>query len=171
MDDREFTDYKDSRYKKALKYYDKKAIKNSLLYHFCSIYIIVVAISIAPIITLFPTINLSYLNIDGKSIAALLSPTVAIIAGILSHFKFHENWLSYRATWDALKHELHFRNAKIDAYENAKDRNSLFIERVESLISTEGSEWFARQATKEHLEKTLVKRSKTRSKFHLKLLC
>ena len=39
--------------------------------------------------------------------------------------------------------EIHFYNANIDAYEDIKDKEALFVERVESLISRENTLWIS----------------------------
>lgn len=152
MTDDEFVTYRNGRYAEALKYYDDRANTNRRLYHICSVYLIVVSVGIAPILMINP---FGY----GKVIAVVLSPTVAIVTAIASHFRFHENWLSYRVTWDALRHEVHWRDAKIHDYQNAGDRNALFVGRVEILISREGAEWFNRHLHKEQGSTTTIAKS------------
>lgn len=145
MTDEEFAIYRDGRYEKALEYYDDRAKRSKFGYRFCSIYVLVVSVAITPILTT---------NLISREIAviivALLAPTAAIAAGIAAHFQFHENWLSYRATWDTLKHELHWRDAQVYDYKDAQDRNAHFVERVEVTISQEGCDWLKRQPGKEY---------------------
>ena len=144
MTDEEFVAYRDGRYQSIMAYYDARAINNQKAYRFCSNYVLIVSVAITPILTL------DLLKKESAMIiAALLAPTVAIVSGIASNYKFHENWLSYRATWDALQHELHWRDARAHEYKDAPDRNALFVERVESLISREGSEWLNRHVRKD----------------------
>ena len=142
MTDNEFAAYRDGRFSKILEFYDSRAITNQKRYHFCSMYVLATSVAIAPILA----INLIAKN-NGTIAAAILAPTVALANGIAAHFKFHDNWLSYRATWDALNHELARRDAGIGAYQNASDRNALFVERVEDLITKEGSDWYSRLTT------------------------
>jgi hypothetical protein len=141
MTDEEFEAYRAGRYSGILEFYDLRAIANQKRYHFCSVYVLVVSVAIAPILA----IDLLAVN-WGKIIAAILSPTVALVNSVATHFKYHDNWLSYRATWDALNRELAFRNAAIGSYENCKDRNAVFVARVEEAITKEGSNWYSRQA-------------------------
>ena len=153
MTDEDFVAYRDTRYKEALDYYDDRAKKSQQGYHGFSIYILGISVAISPILTL-DIFDVTIFGLNGRVLAAILAPTVALAAGILAHFKLHENWLSYRSTWDALRHEEHFRNSKIFEYKEAEDRNKLFVERVEMLISKEGQEWLCRQVQKKNEGKT-----------------
>lgn len=146
MTDEELVAYRDSRYEEALKYYDKRANTNRVCHRICSIYVLVASVAVTPILTIPHS-----LRGCEKLIAAVLASTVAIATGIAAHFRFHENWLGYRATWDALQHELHWRNAQVQDYKNSEDRNALFVEKVEALMSKEGTEWLGRHARKENV--------------------
>ncbi len=152
MTDEEFMTYRNGRYESAMKYYDDRAITNQRGHRFCSIYTLVVSVALTPILILDP-------KGAGKIIAAILAPTVAIVTGIASHFQFHENWLSFRATWDALKHELYWRDAQLYEYKEAADRNALFVERVELLISKEGTDWLTRHIQKENVLTSVAKKA------------
>lgn len=144
MTDHDFILYKDGRYKEALNFYDDRANKNRFWYRVCSVYVLIVSVAIAPILLLIvKPIALGVLILDGKTIAAILSPTVAIVTGIVAHYRCHDNWLRYRAAWDALKHEVHWHDAQVGPYVNASDKHAQFVERVESIILNEGSDWLA----------------------------
>jgi hypothetical protein len=77
-------------------------------------------------------------------IGGFLSASVVVATAIESHFQFNENWLTYRATWDALQREPQLRAARIGEYADAPDSNVLFVQRVEAIVSEQGSEWLAR---------------------------
>lgn len=139
MTDEEFTEYQSGRFQTVLKFYDNRACQNKFWHHTSSVYVLAMSVAIAPILTT------EIFQEWSKLMVTWLSSTIAIAAGIASHFKFHENWLSFRSTWDALQKELQLRNAKIGDYSSG-DRNQLFVERVESLISCEGKEWLARHS-------------------------
>ena len=68
---------------------------------------------------------------------------VAIVASALKTFKFQENWINYRTTCETLKKEIHFYEAGIGEYANAEDKEVLFVERVENLISRENTLWLS----------------------------
>ncbi len=136
MTDDQFTAYRDDRYSEQLSYYDRRALANQRGYRICGLYIIIVSVAITPLISLDEAI-FGW----GIILAKVLSPTVAIAAGVMAHFRFLENWLRFRFTWDSLKQELVFRDAGIRDYAATNNRNALFVDRVESLIAQEGVSW------------------------------
>lgn len=140
MTDEEFIAYRDGRYKSAMEFYDRRGVSNKRWYRFFSVYVLVSSVAIAPILAFDSIEN------HGKLLAALLAPTVALATGLASKFNFHEYWLNYRATWDALQHEVQWHTARVGPYRNVQDRNAEFVKRVEQLISREGSDWVAREA-------------------------
>ena len=44
-------------------------------------------------------------NLLIKIIIGIIGVSIALIAGIMNLYKFHENWVSYRTTAEILKHE------------------------------------------------------------------
>lgn len=66
---------------------------------------------------------------------------VMICEGVLHVSQYHQNWISYRSTAEALKHEKFLYLAKAGPYEAAKSSDVLLAERVEALISQEHSKW------------------------------
>lgn len=75
-----------------------------------------------------------------KFIAGAMSIIIAILAGLLTAFKFHEKWIQYRTTCENLRHEKFLFATKSGIY--ATDNNfSVFVERVEFIISKENSDW------------------------------
>jgi len=155
MTDEEFAVYRDERYTKIMAYYDDRAKTNKFWYRVCSIYVLTTSIAITPILVLIasPLIRIKGMALDGKMIAAILAPTVALITSVVAHCRFYDNWLSYRSVWDVLQHEVHWRDAKVGEYHDSNDRNALFVERVENLISSEGVEWLARHANKDEIDR------------------
>jgi len=74
-------------------------------------------------------------------VAALLGGLIAIAEGIQSLNQYHSNWIGYRSTAEALKHEKFLYLAKAGDYATAKDPHALLAERIESLISHEHAKW------------------------------
>jgi len=140
MTNEEFQRYRDGRYAEVLEYYDSKAVWNKRCYYACSVYVLAVSGVICPVVLLSSTY--------GQVLAAIFSPTVTVLAAVAALFKFHENWLSYRATWDALKHEYYWHDANAGLYAGQDDPDRLFVEQVEALVSREGAEWLRRHAAK-----------------------
>jgi hypothetical protein len=136
MTEDQFTAYHDGRYTKQLSFYDKRAISSQRGYRICSIWILIVSVAITPLISF----NQGLCG-WGNILAEILSPTIAVAAGFNAHFQFHENWLRYRATWDALQQELAYCRAGVGDYADENNRYALFVERTESVIAQEGSSW------------------------------
>ena len=53
----------------------------------------------------------------------------------------NENWITYRTTCETLRKEINFYEASIQGYDAVADKEALFVERVESLISREHTLW------------------------------
>jgi len=79
---------------------------------------------------------------------------VAILASAVRAFKFQENWINYRTTAETLKKEIHLYRAGAGEYARVPDREALFVERVESLISRENTTWV--QVSRREDEKNLL---------------
>ena len=74
------------------------------------------------------------------TLIGVLGVLIAICVATNSLCKFHENWLQYRATAEQLKHEKFLYLTRARPY-NSADRFEIIVMRVESLISTENSDW------------------------------
>lgn len=75
-----------------------------------------------------------------KFAVGFLSVIVAAIAGLVSLYKFQENWIEYRTTVESLKHEKYLYLTKTGPYDGADVFNKL-VENVEGLISKENTRW------------------------------
>jgi hypothetical protein len=147
VSDQEFDQYLSTRFCEVVKFYDTRAQQNKLGHRVCSVSIIIVSAVLAPLIS---TGILS----DHQVLGGFLSASIVVASAIMAHFQFNENWLSYRATWDALQREPHLRAAGLGEYSDAADRNALFVQRVESIAAREGSEWLARHSQTERKPKS-----------------
>lgn len=83
----------------------------------------------------------------GPEISAVLGAVLVAVEGVLQLTRYHENWLTYRATAEALKHEKFLFLAAAGPYA-AGSNLPLLAERVESLVSQENSSWVATQQTR-----------------------
>jgi hypothetical protein len=74
-----------------------------------------------------------------------LGAIVVILEGFQQLFQYQQNWITYRSTCEALKHEkfLYLCDAGPYAHTRAKDR--LLAERVEGLVSQEHARWTSGQ--------------------------
>jgi hypothetical protein len=77
--------------------------------------------------------------------AGALGAGVVVLEGLQQLFQFQQNWTSYRATCEALKHEKFLFLARADPYGSA-NQEQLLATRVEALVSEETSTWAAQRA-------------------------
>jgi len=70
----------------------------------------------------------------------ILGLIVAAITAGLSLYKFQEHWLEYRTTCESLRHEKYLYLTQTVPY-NVEDSFSTFVQRIESLISKENTDW------------------------------
>jgi hypothetical protein len=137
VSDQEFQEYLKGRFETLVKYYDNRSKSNKRWHRVCSVLIILISASLVPIVS-------TGVLADHRVIGGVLAASVVVATAIGAYFQFNENWLNYRATWDALQREPHLRIAGVGEYYESKDRNSLFVQRVEAIVSEQGSEWLSR---------------------------
>lgn len=127
-------EYLKKRLDDQINWYSKKSKQNKQCYQWLKSAEIVFA-AITPFIVALVNSDTTCL----KYIAGGMSITIAILAGFLTAFKFHEKWIQYRSTCEKLKHEkiLFLTNTGIYAENNY----NLLVERVEFIISKENSDW------------------------------
>jgi len=74
---------------------------------------------------------------------ALLGVGVVVVEGLAQLNQYYQNWLGYRATCEALKHEKFLFLADAGAYGGTEDKRALLAERIEELIGKEQAQWVA----------------------------
>jgi hypothetical protein len=79
-------------------------------------------------------------------ITGTLGAAIVVVEGFQQLFQFQQNWVSYRATAEALKHEKYLYLSRVGGYANAARPDALLAERVEQLVSQEQSNWSLAQA-------------------------
>ncbi len=79
-------------------------------------------------------------------VAGGLGVTVSILAGLMTLYNFQEDWIKYRTTAESLKHEKFLYLTKTGPY-GGEDPFPLLVQRVESLVSKENTEWAGNMAT------------------------
>jgi uncharacterized protein DUF4231 len=80
-----------------------------------------------------------------SSVTAGLGIFIVVLEGLQQLDQYHSNWISYRSTCEALKHEKFLYLAKAGMYATANDPHALLAERVESLVSQEHAKWASSQ--------------------------
>jgi hypothetical protein len=140
MDDAAIKKYLADDFAKAVKFYDDRACTSKLWFRSLSIYLIAVAALLTPIVAFAPD------KVCWRIVAAGLSASMVVSTALLAHFKCHENWLSYRGSWDSLERERRLFETGTGAYGSAADRGALFVEHVEAILAREGTDFYARHA-------------------------
>ena len=128
-------DYLTDRVDNQIDWYDKKSSWNQRLYKRLQILQIAAAASI-PIFAGFITPEAT----DMKHVVASIGALIAIISGILSLYKFQENWIQYRTVSESLKHQKYLFLTKTYPY-HTEDAYHVLVETVENLIAQENSKW------------------------------
>ncbi|HUR84492.1 MAG TPA: DUF4231 domain-containing protein [Solirubrobacteraceae bacterium] len=70
---------------------------------------------------------------------------ILVLEGLQQLFQYQQNWLGYRGTAEALKHEKHLYLAGAGPYAGAARKDALLAERVEGLVSQEHLSWSSAQ--------------------------
>ena len=134
------TDVVTDRLEDQISWYDRKASYNERWFKRLRIATIVVSSSI-PLCAAF----VKYPLITGA-----LGALIALFEGLQQLNQYHQNWITYRATAEALKHEKYLFLSMAGSYATSSNARTLLAERVEGLVSQENSKW---TAEKEQLTK------------------
>jgi hypothetical protein len=130
-----------NRLEDQIGWYDKKASWNERMFKRLRIATIVMSSSI-PLSAAF----VKYAVITGA-----LGALIALFEGLQQLNQHHQNWITYRSTAEALKHEKYLFLSMAGSYASSTNPKTLLAERIESLVSQEHSKWTAEkeQATKD----------------------
>ena len=144
MDKAKFDEYVDGRYAEQIKWYDKKARMNKLLYRLFLFSMLLFSILTPVLIGIGFVSNTPHL----QWFTFLTSVIAALLSSSLKAFKFKEDWIRYRTAWDILHREIYLYHAGVreyseDPYQTASsvDKEALFVEKIESVIANEHSLW------------------------------
>jgi Protein of unknown function (DUF4231) len=124
------------RLESQIRWYDQKS-GSAQRYFKWGRYFVIAASATIPIVAL----------LEYNVVAAVLGGLIAINEAIQHVNQWQHNWITYRSTCEALRHEKYTYIERADPYDGFDDREArkLLVERVESLISTEHSKWIASQ--------------------------
>jgi Protein of unknown function (DUF4231) len=72
---------------------------------------------------------------------------VILLEGLQHLNQWQHNWITYRSTCEALRHEKYSYLGRSGVYDSHSDEEckKILVERVESLVSTEHAKWISRQ--------------------------
>jgi hypothetical protein len=128
-------EYLKVRLEPEIKWYDSKSVTNKWCYIGCQTVQIVCA-AIIPFLAGYAKGGDERISLAIGTLGVL----VAVCAGISSLQKFQEQWIKYRTTAESLKKEKYLFQTKIEPY-NTEDPLPIFVQRVETLISQENTNW------------------------------
>ncbi len=80
-------------------------------------------------------------------ITAVIGALAVILEGLQQLNQWQHNWITYRSTCEALRHEKYSYLARSGSYLGLDDdlARKMLVERTESLVSTEHAKWITRQ--------------------------
>jgi uncharacterized membrane protein YdbT with pleckstrin-like domain len=135
MNKEEFEYFKVNRYEKEIKYYDDRSKWNHSAFQ-VSQWTVIIFSAITPALVVVSTGWIRWVTV-------CVAIIVAIASGALRAFKYQENWVNYRTTCETLRKEISYFTAEVQGYERVEDKQALFVERIESLISRENTLWIS----------------------------
>lgn len=81
------------------------------------------------------------------TVTAILGILITILEGLQQLNQWSQNWVTYRSTCEALRHEKYSYLGKSGVYEGKDEveMKRILTQRIESLVSTEHAKWISRQ--------------------------
>jgi hypothetical protein len=125
------------RLEDQLAWYDRKSMVNQRMYRRIKVLEIVAAATIP----FLASLGLPHIIIVTGGLGVLIT----VLEGLLHLNQYQQNWINYRSTCEALKHEKYTFLGKASPYANVSDPHALLAERIESLVSQEHAKWAATQ--------------------------
>ncbi|WP_052200893.1 DUF4231 domain-containing protein [Terriglobus sp. TAA 43] len=122
-----------ARLEDQINWYDRKSLRDQAMFK----RIKVTEIAAAAFIPFLATLSIPH----GNQIAALLGILITLLEGMLHLNQYQANWIAYRSTCEALRHEKYVYLGKASPYSQVSDPHALLAERVESLVSQEHAKW------------------------------
>ena len=130
-------EYFEQRLDDQIIWYEKKSAANQAAYKRLRLIEIIAAASI-PLLAGYTQVS-GYETGVGLAIG-VLGLIVAVLAGIVSLYRFQENWNEYRAVAESLKQEKYLYLARAEPY-SGDQPFELLVQRVETLLKSETTGW------------------------------
>jgi hypothetical protein len=137
------TDVVLERLEDQINWYDRKSRYSQRMFKGMKTATIVISVSI-PLFAAYA----SYRKIEGALVALIaggLGAVIALLEAIQQLNQYHHNWITYRSTAEALKHEKYLFLSNAGPYAAAENPKALLAERVESSVSQEHAKWASAQ--------------------------
>ena len=128
------TEYFEQRLDDQIAWYDGKSAANQVAYKRLRLIEIIAAAAI-PLLAGYAQQSV-YVGVA----IGVIGLTVAVLAGIVSLYRFQENWNEYRAAAESLKQEKYLYLARAAPYDGVQPFE-LLVQRVEALLKSETTGW------------------------------
>jgi Protein of unknown function (DUF4231) len=126
------------RLEDQIAWYDRKSIQNQHVYKRIKVVEILAAATI-PFVAALPVPHQAV-------ITGSLGILITVLEGLIHLNQYQQNWIAYRSTCEALRHEKYVYLGKASPYAGVADAYALLAERIESLVSQEHAKWAASQS-------------------------
>ena len=130
------------RLEDQIAWYDRKSLQNQKRYKLIK-FVVIVSAALIPFLAAFGNDSTGHWF---PWVTGALGVLITVLEGILQLNQYQQNWVSYRSTCEALKHEKYVYLGKASPYAQAADPHALLAERVESLVSQENAKWLVAHA-------------------------
>ncbi len=127
------SEYLSQRVRDQISWYEKKSLRNQGWFKRLRV-VEIVAAAMIPFLTAIPDVTTL------RYVVGSLGVLITVVAGILALFQFQERWTEYRATCEALEKEQFLFLTRAEPYAGG-DGFSMFVQRIETLISKENTGW------------------------------
>lgn len=119
------------RLETQIKWYDDSSASSKRWYHGLKVAEMVAAAAVP----------ISLVISGDRILPAIFGGAVVVLEGMLQLGQFHSNWIGYRSTCEALKHEKYLYLGHAGPYAGVTDAHSLLAARLEELVSREHARW------------------------------
>lgn len=147
MDENVFQTYVTERYEKQMKFYSEASAKNQKKYKKFQ-WILIILSALTPVIAALNGLSIKLATgsqpvpLNLSLLVVIISSVVAILTTGLKTFNYQELWITYRATYEKLKPEIHYYHFNVGDYgKPGVDKESLFVSRIEALLDSEHTQW------------------------------
>ena len=137
------------RLEDQIKWYDRESARSKRLFKRLKTATLAISVSI-PLSAAFATKYPLYTGV----ITGVMGASIALLEGLQQLNQYHQNWITFRSTAEALKHEKFLFLSTAGPYAAASNPTALLAERVESLVSQENAKWTATQEQTPKTQKT-----------------
>lgn len=140
-------EYVENRLDDQIGWYDRKSLSNQWAFKKLRIAEIVFA-ALIPFLSGIG-VSIPQARVYVAIIVGVLGVCVTVIAGILALGQHQENWIEYRTTCESLKKEKFLFQTQVEPYDS-EDAFHLLVQRVETLVSKENTNWAQYMMKPEH---------------------